>query len=154
VKAALTLVALVAAGQAQALSCMRPDPATSFAAASTSDLPYLVLTGDLTSPAATGKSGPKPISVLGHLNGHGLTAAGFTATFDGDVVLQVTCAGPWCGAVPASGPVVAFARIDGPTPVIEADACGMWLFAAPDTAMIDQLTACMTGADCSAQSLQ
>jgi hypothetical protein len=154
VKALLTIAALLTASQAQALSCLRPNAATSFDQASASEFPYLVLTGTLTTPPASGTTQGKPVSLVGTLTGQGLTADGFTAPFDGDVVLQVTCSGPWCGSVPTSGPILAFARIDGATPVIEIDACGGWLFPAPDQAMMDRLTTCMQNGACSAQPVQ
>tara|TARA_R100001369_G_scaffold17418_3_gene32714 strand:- start:4336 stop:4800 length:465 start_codon:yes stop_codon:yes gene_type:complete len=154
VKTLLTIAALLTASQAQALSCMRPDAATSFDQASASEFPYRVLTGTLTAPPASGTTESKPVSLLGTLTGQGLTADGFTAPFDGNVVLQVTCAGPWCGSAPASGPFLAFARIDGETPVIELDACGSWLFPAPDQATLDRLTTCMQNGACSAQPVQ
>lgn len=151
---AASVTLMVLAGQAQALSCLAPDPVTSFASASAADLPYLVLTGDLTAPPATGMTENKPSQSRGKLTGLGLTNDGFTVPFDGDVVLDVTCAGPWCGVLPTSGSIVAFARIDGPIPVIEISACGGWLFTDPDQATLDRLTACMNGEACSAQPLQ
>ncbi|MFZ3581602.1 hypothetical protein ACOI1H_05440 [Loktanella sp. DJP18] len=145
---------ILLAGQAQALSCLAPDPLASFTNASASDMPYLVLTGDLATPSATGVTEPQPTTRTAQLTGFELTADGFTVPFDGEVLLDVTCAGPWCGALPASGPIVAFARIDGPVPVIEMSACGGWLFADPDQATLDHLTECMNGKTCSAQPLQ
>ncbi|WP_394155442.1 hypothetical protein [Loktanella salsilacus] len=153
-KLPVILATLLTATQAQALSCMRPDAAASFDQASASEFPYLVLTGILTAPPASTTSGTTPMSLLGTITGHGLTAEGFSAPYDGDVVLQVTCAGPWCGSVPASGPVLAFARVDGATPVIELDACSSWLFTAPDQATLDRMTTCMQGGACSAQAVQ
>lgn len=153
-KVLLTVAALLAASQAQALSCIRPDPVTSFDHANTSVSPYMVMTGTLTAPPASGMTESKPVSLMAKLTGQGLAQDGFTAAFDGDVVLQVTCAGPWCGTLPASGPVVAFARIDGEIPVIEMDACGRWLFTAPDQATLDRLIACMEDGRCSAQPVQ
>ena len=149
IRVAAAALALMA-GQAQALSCIRPDPVTSFSTASVSDLPYLVLTGELTAPSATGVTEQKPVSATAHLSGFGLANDGFTVPFDGDVVLDVTCAGPWCGGLPASGPIMAFARIDGPVPVIELSACGGWLFADPDQATLDRMTDCINGKACSA----
>ena len=145
--AAVALLALT--GPVQALSCLPPDPVTSFAMASESALPYLVLTGDLTAPPATGTTEQRPVSTTAQLTGFGLATDGFTVPFDGDVVLQVTCAGPWCGALPASGPIMAFARIDGPVPVIEMSACGGWLFSDPDQATLARMADCINGADCS-----
>ncbi len=78
-KTLLTIAALLTASQAQALSCMRPDAAASFDQASASEFPYLVLTGTLTAPPASGTTESKPVSLLGTLTGQGLTADGFTA---------------------------------------------------------------------------
>ena len=147
---AATLALAVSAGQAQALSCVRPDPVTSFATASASHLPYLVLTGELTAPPATNETEQQPVALGATLTGFGLATDGFSVPFDGEVVIDVTCAGPWCGARPASGPIMAFARIDGPVPVIEASACGGWLFTDPDQAMLDRMTDCINGAACTA----
>ncbi len=149
VSLSLMLPVVSVAGQAQALSCIRPDPISSFATANASAAQYLVLTGELTAPG-DGQTADAPVSALGQLTGFGLTPDGFTAPFDGDVVLQVTCAGPWCGAMPVSGPIVAFARVDGTTPVIEADACGAWLFSDPDAATLDRLTTCLVMGQCPA----
>ena len=152
-KALLTAAALLAAGQAQALSCRAPDLMTSYAEAAASDLPYLVLTGTITGQPATDRI-EKPTSVTAHMTGMGLTPDGFTVPFDGEVIVNVTCAGPWCGGFPGPDPLLAFVQIDGEIPVLTMGACGGWTFAAPDAVTTDRLTACMSGADCSAQPLQ
>ncbi len=71
-KVLLTVAALLAASQAQALSCIRPDPVTSFDHANTSASPYMVMTGTLTAPPASGMTESKPVSPMPKLTGQGL----------------------------------------------------------------------------------
>ena len=152
-KALLTAAALLAAGQAQALSCRAPDLMTSYAEAAASDLPYLILTGTLTGlPATDGIA--EATTATGQMTGMGLTPDGFTVLYDGDVVVNVTCAGPWCGGFPGTEPLLAFVQIDGPVPVLTMGPCGGWTFPAPDRDTTDRLAACLGGAACSAQPLQ
>lgn len=152
--AIIAVVAALTASQASALSCLAPDPLASFSTANAGEAPYLVLLGHVTAPGQTGMTLDKPTATLGQFTGRGLTMDGFTADFAGDVVLDVTCAGPWCGSLPGTGEVLVFARVDGDTPTIDLPACGGWVFDQPDQALLDRLTACLNGADCSPQTLQ
>ena len=148
--AALALVA----GQAQALSCPAPDPVNTFNMANASDLPYIALAGRITVTGPVPSEMTGPLTLPARLTGYGLAEEGFTAAFDEEISLNVTCAGPFCGFLPGTEPVLVFARVDEGAPVVDLAPCGEWVFPAPDAALTETLAACLRGEACSAQPLQ
>ena len=150
---ALALLAALAATPATALSCLRPDPLTSFDAAAQSDLPYLVLSGRI---ELTGPVPPEgqPAAVAARLTGTGLSPEGLSVPFDEAITLDRQCEGPWCGFLPGEDPVLVFARVDGDRPLVELNPCGTWVFPAPDAQTEAALVACLEQGACSAQPLE
>ena len=151
---ALVLALTLAAGQASALSCLRPDPLTSFGAASASELPYILLSGTITVAGAIPSEITGPLDLPARLTGNGLTEEGFTAPFDEEIRLSLTCAGPFCGTLPGTEPVLVYAHVDEGAPVVDLAPCGEWVFPAPDAALSETLAACLRGETCSAQPLE
>ncbi|RYH04072.1 hypothetical protein EU805_01485 [Salipiger sp. IMCC34102] len=144
----LIAAALLAAGPATALSCLRPDPLASFDMAAQSELPYLVLSGRITpigAPPAEDQAG----AYAARLTGEGLAYEGLTVPFDETVTLDLQCNGPWCGVPPGDDPVLVFARVDGERPLIELDPCSTWVFPAPDRQTEEALAQCLTDGACS-----
>jgi len=149
----LALILLVLAGQAQALSCMRPDVADSFNRANDIAEPVYILRGVLTFDAALMPKdvvnevrNPDPVPAT--FEGLGLTHDGFTTRFAGDLVLQPRCAGPWCGSTVPGQEVIVFATDLGDQLVVEIGACGGTVFQDPTPEMDAVLAACLRGEPC------
>ena len=151
--------ALLAATQAAALSCIRPDPAQSFRMAQESPDRYVVLYGSLSAdpalfPPSDGSFTQPlpaildPAPVPATFTGHSLTREGFTRDASGPLLLQPTCAGPWCGGPPGPGLLLVFARLTEAGQVIEIDPCGTWVFPDPSLAMLELMAACLRGEAC------
>lgn len=159
IRAAATAVMLLAATQAAALTCVRPGPVQSFQMAQDSPDRYIVLYGSLSAdpalfPPSDGSLTPQlpsildPAPVPASFTGHSLTREGFTRDASGPLLLQPTCAGPWCGGPPGRGPLLAFARLTEAGPVIEIDPCRTWVYPLPSLAVLELLAACMRGEAC------
>ncbi|MBS1301821.1 hypothetical protein [Loktanella sp. SALINAS62] len=148
------VVAALTATQANALSCIQPDPLATFDRANASDTPYLLLTGQITLDHPAPDPITKPVSLRGTFAGVGLGMTGFNVPFAEAIWLDVTCAGPWCGSVPTDADVMAFVDVGADMPTITLDACGGWVFGAPDQALRDQLTQCLTDTPCSPQPVE
>ncbi|SEP58094.1 hypothetical protein SAMN05428995_101162 [Loktanella sp. DSM 29012] len=142
-------VALTLAGtQAAALSCIAPDPLEAFDRANASTAPYLLLTGRIMLNQPAPDPITKPGVFAGRIEGVGLSQTGFDVPFAEDVRVAVSCAGPWCGGIPTEDDVLVFLNAEGDVPTIEIGACGGWIFAAPDAALQDRLTACLNDGMC------
>ncbi|MGR3540123.1 MAG: hypothetical protein ACU0BS_01655 [Hasllibacter sp.] len=140
--------AVLAAGPAAALSCLRPDVARSFAAAAEAEERYVVVAGELTLDAPLpGGTGAVARSVGGRIEGRALGADGrFAAPFASEVTVTSACAGPWCGSA-ADGEWVMFLLAgDGGYELI-AEPCGRWAFE-PAPEALRRIGECMTGGDC------
>ncbi|PRY78219.1 hypothetical protein CLV80_104184 [Yoonia maritima] len=148
------------AGQAQALSCMRPDPISTFNQVAASSDNYYVLYGTLTfdesalPPVLSNKRNEAPAPISARFNGKGLTYDGFTSDYISPAFLQVDCVANYCGSAQSGIEALYFARAENSPVVMTAGACGGMIFPEPSQAVLDQLTTCMQGGTCSAQSLQ
>ncbi|SMY08116.1 hypothetical protein [Flavimaricola marinus] len=151
---ALLTAAMLVAGQANALSCLRPDPAQTFQRASDASEIYVVLRGSFDFDEALMPemgSGPEtgdPAAVAARFSGTALGPDGFTIPYETELLLQPSCAGPWCGGLAPTDDAVAFARDGGEGAyVIDLGPCGGNVF---DTtpAVIETITQCMAGGAC------
>lgn len=145
---------VLAATEAAALSCMRPDVRRSYAQAEAAQERYSIVRGRLSFDTA---QLPQPdlknqrartVTIPGRLSGHGLTAQGFAAPFDRAITLEVSCVGAWCGSARPGRDVLAFLRRDGAEYALEIGPCPFFLFPAPDTAQIAAVVACQAGGPC------
>ncbi len=156
---ALSLALAAVAGQATALSCMRPDPIASFQNAAEAEESYFVLYGTLTFdesalPESVGMGNrPEPVPIPAEFTGKGLSQDGFVNDYAGPITLQPTCAGSWCGGAKSGVEAVFFVQVDD-VPTVVAGPCGGKIFENPSPAVLDALTTCMQGGECSAQALQ
>jgi hypothetical protein len=145
----MVLVALVGS-QAQALSCVQPDPVRAFQAAMAAPDAYVVLRGRVSEaevliPLPQGKTQDRPVPVW--FIGAALTSDGFTQTLEGPMTVQITCAGPWCGSMLGDAEQIFFARLQDGAYTIDSGPCGGAAFAAdPRTEAL--LTSCMRGDAC------
>lgn len=153
---ALTMILALLGGQAHALSCLRPDAVETFQRLAVAEESYFVLYGELmfdesalpnrTDDVFQNSVSPDPID--GRFVGKGLTSAGFTNTYISDVILQVGCAGPWCGSARSGGEAVYFVPASDPPVTMQAGPCGGMIFPDPSPAVLDMLTSCMQGGTC------
>jgi hypothetical protein len=147
-------------GQAQALSCMRPDPIATFQRLAAAPENYFVVYGQMTFdedalPAGVSMNQTRaPDPIPARFDGKGLSRSGFTNNYIGDVLLQVGCAGSWCGSARSGADIVAFVASSDQPVTLQADPCGGMIFENPPQAVLDMLTSCMQGGPCSSQPLQ
>lgn len=152
-KHVLAIAVAMFATQAGALSCVRPDPIRAFQAASDATEEYLILKGQFTfditqlpqSEVTSGLVLPQPIPA--QFTGMSLTMDGFTNPIAGPVTVMPVCFGAFCGGLQPGVDIIAFARKQDSTYVVEADPCGGWLFT-PDPVTEAALTACLRGEPC------
>ncbi len=149
-----TMLALIS-GQAFALSCMRPDPVETFQRLAAEPESYFVLYGTLTfdenalprgSNSFEDTAPPAPIPA--RFVGKGLSKAGFSTPYVSEALLQVTCAGPWCGSARSGGEAIYFVPASDPPVTMQAGACGGMIFDDPAPNVLEMLTSCMQGGIC------
>ena len=145
-----TILALSVAGQAAALSCMRPDPVNTFHRIAEDPTDYYLLYGTLDFDGSKQPQGvvneernPEPIAAA--FRGHGLTRAGFISRFERTVTVQPLCFGPWCGQTTPGVKSLFFAAVEGDKVIISPDPCGGTIFAEPTQKELDEMTACING---------
>lgn len=144
-------------GQVRALSCLRPDPIATFQQLAASPEDYFVLYGQLgfnavaVPPVVSNGENPTPDPIPARFVGKGLDADGFIIPIASNVLLQIGCAGPWCGSARSGVDAVYFVPAAGQPLTITADPCGGMIFEDPTQEVLDMLTSCMQGGDCSAQ---
>ena len=149
-----TTLALLAAGQASALSCIRPDPAMTFNHVASVPEPWFILLGELTFDEALlpepDLSNPDQsyAPIPASFRGKGLTKAGFTSEYVSPVQVQIECAGPWCGSAVSGGEALYFVRADSDPATIVASPCGEYVFPDPTPEVIDRLTGCINAGLC------
>lgn len=151
VRYTLAALGVVLAGQASALSCLRPDAADTFQRVAAAEERYVVLLGtfDFVAPPApevTDINSPAPQSVVATFEGQGLAATRFGRVAPLQVTIETSCAGPWCGGFPAAGEnVLAFVEQTDDGYVLTMGPCGGSVFA-PRVAPV--VAACMRGETC------
>lgn len=120
----LCLALALTTTSAQALSCMAPSLAHSYAQAHDSEARFHLALGTLSIPAdftppppPKDINQPTPYSVLAQFTGHFGTRTGFGHAHSGPVTINVTCLGPWCGGLPGDHPQIMFLEVtqDGHT---------------------------------------
>jgi len=123
--------------------------------AQSSDNLYLILRGDLVfDERALPKTDwdnqgatPEATFIDAFFSGYQLGRNGFRRPLQTDVVLHVSCYGPWCASAVSGVTFVAFAQLVDDALVIETNPCGGFLF--PATQEIEEdLTRCMRGEQC------
>lgn len=146
--ALLALGLLALPSLALALSCARPDMARSFQIANDAEATYQLLLGEIEYGEKTLRAPSEPETRKARLRARGITPAGFSTWIDRDVMVNITCAGPWCGSVPESERLLIFLRKDGTDWVIDAPPCGGFVFVDPGQAEMRILRGCLSGGTC------
>ncbi len=149
------LVLALIASNASALSCLPPDPTRAFQSASDAPSAYVVLLGQfdfdasgLPPAVSQGDAAQNPAPRVARFVGNGLTLQGFTSPQDRDIILEFSCAGPWCGTLQPGATVMAYARKDGDTYAVEVDPCSGWIFPQPTDETLDRVIDCLRGNSC------
>jgi hypothetical protein len=140
---------------ALALSCMAPDIARDYQKAAESDDTYIIVKGDLffdqaDLPDRTDQRTTRArdsVDVTGWLAGNSLTKDGFTKPFERDVILRVTCLGPWCGGT-TKGDHLAFLMLEDRNWVLQINPCPGMTYAQPIAEQEQKALACFRGDDC------
>ncbi len=153
IRVALLFTAL--AGQAEALSCMRPDVVATYQSAASSDETYYILRGALDfdpgeMPSGYDENAEQPEPVLGRFSGYGLSPNGFEVPVEAPIILYPTCAGPWCGTAQPSDDVLIFVNEDPDAYILEVGACPWFIFDNPTEKMAARLVSCINGDTCAA----
>ena len=120
--------ALLAATPALALSCLAPDIIRDYTHARDSDDLYSMVIGQIAAdpaievPEAGGHSAKADTRV--RLTGRGLTQTGFTAPFEGEIIVRTSCFSAWCAAAPATDTqVFTLLRHSGDDLILELSPC-------------------------------
>ena len=130
------LLSTALAGQANALSCLRPSVQSSFRTADASEAAYVLaigrvqpLPGEEIAPADDTPNDRKGYSVRTRFDGRIADAAGFETEASFPLTVEVECAGPWCGGVPLDRNILFVERrgeeivlVEGPCPLFALDA--------------------------------
>lgn len=142
---------------AHALSCAPPDIARDFQRAAQSDDAYIIVKGDLffdeaklpdrTDLRTSRKRDTTDIE--GWLAGYSLTKDGFTKRFERDVILRVSCLGPWCGGT-TKGEHLAFLKQEKLQWVVQISPCPGMTYASPTAEQEQKALSCFRGEDCNA----
>ncbi|WP_138934886.1 hypothetical protein [Roseovarius arcticus] len=160
VYAAIASVAL--AGPAAALSCLPHDLATTFKRIDAAPETYVAIHGTLDFDEAklpkvdidNQQATPPETKIPARLRGEALGRIGFNRPFDGPVMLNVQCVGPWCANPAAGGTVLAFVQQDAEGFSLTLNPCGGDAFFAPAPELLDTAHRCFTGSACAAEQPQ
>ena len=153
----LAIIALVlAASQAHALSCMRPDVATSFQRFAASEKSYVVLLGQFNFDKSLLPKAPddnpndtRPNTFIpATFAGKSLSRAGFVNDFTTQLTVNATCLGPWCSGMSSDVNTVAFVEKRGSDYTLTISPCGGAAFAKPSPQDLKVLTRCLQGKTC------
>lgn len=150
------LAALGGAGPVSALSCLAPDALRSFTEAHAASESYRAYVGsfdfdpsalppvqDLSLPVS---ATPNPVPA--RFTGLQLGPTGFKTPVEERMILQPSCAGPWCGSLAPEDEVLVFAREEDGKLIVDLEPCPGRVQGAPDDATREKLAACMRGEEC------
>jgi hypothetical protein len=141
----LVFALTVAAAQAQALSCLRPDPVRTFAEIAASADDYYILYGQLTFDELGVADAERSTQIPAQFTGKGLTQSGFTSDYTSPATVQINCIANYCGSAQSGIDALYFVRADQTPVTMVASPCGGRIFPEPTQAVLDQMTACMQG---------
>ncbi len=153
-KALFVAALMLCAGPALALSCLRPDVASSFIRANEAEETYVVVHGRLSFddrliPEYDMTRHDRPETrIPARLTGFGLSRTGFDLEFDRDVTLLLQCFGPWCGGAVSDAEYLIFMERTEVGYIVPADPCGSMVFSDPTPAQLDRVARCMAGKAC------
>ncbi|WP_438959347.1 hypothetical protein [Nereida sp.] len=154
-RCALVAVMLCTAGQAQALSCLRADAASTYLKAANSDAQYMVVLGRFLFDERALKTAAEDMQQSRHarqtparFSGHYLTKAGFVFPWSSTIGLQADCAASWCGSLQSGAQTLAFVQTNGVDHTLHLSPCGDTTFVNPNAGDIGTVVACHKGRQC------
>ncbi len=147
----LTCLLLLSATQSQALSCLRPDAVRLFEMARDADASFYMVKGSITllEPANVPPRGSKTSTFTrARVDGLALSSGDFQVPFRRDIMVETSCAGPWCGDPQnLSGDMIMAIEVDGDALTLNVGPCGgdqvTW-----DETGEDRLLACYVTGTC------
>ena len=147
------VLAVVAAGPLQALSCLPPDVASAYRMASDSEDRYIAVLGRAIFDSAAltpdrGRIDPRSKSTIGRFDGESFTLDGARRPYGAEIEVVAECWASWCGQPVSGRPFVGFLRMEDSRPVLSADPCGTMIFYDPAPEDIARLSDCMAGGPC------
>lgn len=149
--------ALLAAGltafgatQAIALSCLPMGPGDVYRIVQQEEEPFVILEGNVSfDQSLLPQGGKATVEIPSHFNGLMLGQRYFDQQVEGEMLLEVHCAGGECGSLTSGGRYVVFARqIEGRGVVAVVDPCGSFFFDAIGGRPGDVVLACHNGGEC------
>ncbi len=155
-RALALLLTLTLGSQAQALSCIAPDPIRDFKEAHASEDRWSVVVGRLDFDESRlpvvpldQQAEPKaPTELRAQMVGRFLGPEGFVQPFQGNVTLRGSCYLSWCGGAQSGGRYLAFLRHEDGKRIVQVEPCGQWLYRDPAPALLDAVHACFAGGPC------
>lgn len=149
----LTVALVVFAGQAQALSCLRPDVARTFEWAAEAEESYVVLLGrfDFETPdlRSDRNLNPQEVRSAARFSGQSLSVEGFQDNVPLDVTIVFSCLASWCGSMDQNNSdVLAFVERTPEGYVLSVGPCFDTVFDRVDATQIARVEACMRGEAC------
>ena len=132
-----------------------PDPLRSFAEIDAAPETYRAYIGRFAFDAAKLPRMQAPADVdmtsapiPADFDGRQLGPTGFDTVIEAAMILQPSCAGPWCGALVPGEEVLVFARVEEGGLIVDLEPCPGKVQAAPDAETREKLAACMRGEAC------
>jgi hypothetical protein len=153
IRPVLLALSLVAATEAAALTCLPADPIRDFREAQAAPESYHILHGRLSfdpslmPQGVSDDPGVAPNPVDAQFEGFALGPEGFTKPVEAEVILQSTCAGPYCGTF-GPGEALLFAEITDTGYLVRIGPCGGGAFDQVSQDTLDGLAACLRGESC------
>ncbi len=156
----IALLAGLAAGGAQALSCMPPSVEVSYARAAASEHEYIVFHGVIRfdesklpeAPRGNPNDTPKETRIPARIEGMAMSRSGFDHAISRKITLSVPCRGPWCGGLKSGARYLAFLRREGAGYELVAEPCGGWAFSGTTDAHAQAAHACYKSGSCTSQT--
>ncbi len=138
-----------------ALSCTPPSVEAAFERVQGSTDTYVVVHGRLVvdkrkMPRSRPKTqeAPHMTRIPASIRGKSLSKAGFQTPFEREITLEVSCFGPWCGAIGSGSDVLAFLRQGEDGYALEINPCGRDVFFTPKPAILKRVGRCFKQGQC------
>ena len=145
-------VVIIWGGAASALSCLPTSVELLYTNAAEATEAYIPAVGFLTSLSLSPKAQHGDGFASGQVgkamfHGHYVDGSGNLVPWTSRVTAETFCAASWCGDITAGVPYLTFLRVEGRQYHFDAHACSTSI-ANPNHEEIEQLQACMRGAEC------
>ncbi|MDT0681841.1 hypothetical protein RM543_04020 [Roseicyclus sp. F158] len=150
IAALLVAAATLSAGQAAALSCLRPDPVRIYTQARDAEEAFRIAYGQLDLSAVSfpqmesyDVGAPETRDFPGiPFEGHAITKDGFTVPVSTPVTVRLSCLGPWCPTPPGPEPMMMALEQIGDDWRVDINACGGDAYGQPSKGQLERVVAC------------